>query len=885
MASITGTSSSSILTSLSNKRISGLASGMDTDGLIESMTSLTRSKIARVQQQKQLASWKMDSFRSISSKMIALQNKFTSYSSSTNLRSPSFFSKSVITASGENSKYVKATGNGDSAGSVTIAAVTQLAQNTSYVSKNTVSSGTLQGSAEIDPAAELQVSKLAGETIKFEYNNKNFSITLDSTKSYETMEQVAEEINIQLKNQEYSGNTDFKNLSDIVQAKVVGEGENATIQLDYVSKDVRNIGNTFKITSVGQDVTDALGWKKDAQISGKSDSGDVKLIESKKKSEVEAALAQKETKGLKDTLAGKSLTFSYNGKTATIKIPDAEIVEKDKDGKVVSTTTNTDWLDADGNVDMEKLGKCLQKQLDKEFGSGRVTVNMAETAEGGKYTLGFTATNPTTKEEDKTSVLKITGGDSATLTAFGLKEGASNRLNVNASLKDSGFIAQNGMFSDLKTAQEKGTEDAKTDYVVRIRDNISGNIVEISETVDGKKFGADTSMKEIIEAINASDAGVKVTYLETADKLSIESTQPGASGDFAILSSNATIDEQTGEIMNNDKGYNLGTALFGTNLTSYENATQFGYVGTKGQDAEIYVDYDGEGGAEPTLITRSSNTFNLNGMDVTVSGTFGVDENGKVQKGEAVSFESKVDTDKVTEAVKEMITAYNEIVELANKLVSEKRDRDYQPLTDEQKEEMSEDEIKKWEEKAKAGMLFNNSELRSFTTDTRFLFSKSAEMIAALEDMGITTANSYSGAGKVNFDENKFKAALESNPEKVKEMFTAAEESYVDEKGNKVVTKQGGLMTGIKSVFDKYSAVDSAVKGIFVQQAGATESPLSMLNNNIQKQMDSYDDMIKTLQDKLEDEAERYYKQFSNMEVYINNMNSQSNWLAQQFAY
>ena len=87
------------------------------------------------------------------------------------------------------------------------------------------------------------------------------------------------------------------------------------------------------------------------------------------------------------------------------------------------------------------------------------------------------------------------------------------------------------------------------------------------------------------------------------------------------------------------------------------------------------------------------------------------------------------------------------------------------------------------------------------------------------------------------------------------------------------------------SVFDKYSAVDSAVKGIFVQQAGATESPLSMLNNNIQKQMDSYDDMIKTLQDKLEDEAERYYKQFSNMEVYINNMNSQSNWLAQQFAY
>ena len=879
MASITGTSSSSILTSLSNSRISGLASGMDTDGLVESMTGLTRGKIAKFQQQKQLASWKMDAFRSISSKMIALQSKFTSYSSSTNLRSPSFFSKSQITASGENSKYVKATGNGDNAGSVRIAAVTQLAQNTSYVSKNTVSSGTLQGSAEIDPAAKLQVSKLAGETIKIEYNNKSFNIRLDATKDYNSLTDIKDEINAQLKNQEYSGSTEYKNLGDIAEAKIVTVDGKECLQLDYKTDNVRNIGNVFKLTSVGQDVTDVLGWEKDMQISGKKDSGEIKRITGKAVTAEDLSKA-KDEKGLKDTLAGKSLTFSYNGKTATIRIPDAEIVEKDENGKETKKV-NTEWLDADGNVDMKKLGECLQKQLNKEFGSGRVTVNMAE--DSGKYKLGFAATVPGQKDAegnpvvDTTSVLKIAGGDTATLTAFGLKEGASNRVNLNAALEDSGLnLYGKGAWNNQKEKADM--------YVVRIRDNISGNIVEIKETVDGKEFDKNTSLKEIMEAINASDAGVKVTYLETADKLSIESTQPGASGDFAIIGS------KNDETIAPNAGYNLGMAIFGGTLTGQEGAGG-DYAPTKGQDAEIWVDYDGEGGTDPMKITRSSNSFDLNGMNVTVSGKFGevsmVDGKEKVTSSsdEAVTFESKVDTEKITTAVKEMITAYNEIIELANKMVSEKRDRDYQPLTDEQKEEMSEDEIKKWEEKAKAGMLFNNSELRAFTGEIRFLFSKTADMVNDLKEMGITTATSYSGAGKVQFDENAFKAALEKDPEKVKDMFTAAEESYTDDNGNKVVTKTGGLMTGIKNVFDKYSATDSATKGIFVQMAGATESPLSMLNNNIQKQMDSYDDMIEKLKDKLEDEAERYYKQFSNMEVYINNMNSQSSWLAQQFAY
>ncbi len=107
MASISGTSSvGSILASMSGKRVTGLVSGMDTDELVKNMTATMRSKIAKQQQLKQKASWKMDAYRSISSKLIAFQNKFTSYTSSTNLRSASFYSKSQITAVG-NSDYSK----------------------------------------------------------------------------------------------------------------------------------------------------------------------------------------------------------------------------------------------------------------------------------------------------------------------------------------------------------------------------------------------------------------------------------------------------------------------------------------------------------------------------------------------------------------------------------------------------------------------------------------------------------------------------------------------------------------------------------------------------------------------------------------------------------
>ena len=88
-----------------------------------------------------------------------------------------------------------------------------------------------------------------------------------------------------------------------------------------------------------------------------------------------------------------------------------------------------------------------------------------------------------------------------------------------------------------------------------------------------------------------------------------------------------------------------------------------------------------------------------------------------------VTFDAKVDEDKIVETIKKMVEEYNEIIELVGKETGTKPNRDYEPLTSAQKAEMSESEIKAWEEKAKEGLLFNDNDLKGLSNSLRFVVS------------------------------------------------------------------------------------------------------------------------------------------------------------------
>lgn len=805
MSSISSLTSSTSGIYGGTNRVTGLASGLDTDSLIESMTSGTRSKIAKQKQELQRLQWQMDAFRSISSQLISFQNKYTSFASSTNLRSESFFGKNLISAIGDNSKYISVSGTSSNASNIRITEIKQLAQNANVVSKDPVSTQKLQAGEAISDT--ITTSKLAGTKLSFEFGNSGTqSITLDATKTYDEPKQLVEEINTKLKELKFTtSDGTSKDLSEAMEATLDSNNQ-LVLQTkgDYAGTNIKIKDGT------SQALLDAVGWEVT-----KDDNASNKIVGTEKLTE-DAMKKLRETKTWQQAVTGegKSITLSYNGKAIEIKLPSDENEIQSKEG----------------------LANYLQSQINNAVGENRIQVKYNST-DG----LSFQTVQQDGKvDTDTTATLKVTSGNYDALHAMGLKAGDSNRVNLNATVAESGLKAGNVNLSKV-TINGKSLQELVG----------AKNAEELKEM----------SLSSIIKAVNASDANVNISYNETADKFSITSTIEGAAGKIELSAEAQRLfsGAEQAPTVNPQNPDKVSDTLFAIN---------------EGRDAEIMVDFDGEGGSGPEALTRSSNTIDIDGLTVTLKGTFQSDSSNP---DSAITFDAKVDSEKITSAVKDMITAFNDIIKLSNDELSTKPNRDYAPLTDEQKEEMTEEQIEEWEKKAKEGMLFNDSSLRSFTSEIRFIFSGDSNTIETLKEMGITVSSTYSDHGKISFDEEKFKAFLEKDSDTVAELFTAS--------SNKATNDKGGIMTQAYEVFEKYAATTGATKGVFVEKAGATESPLSMLNNTLQKEMNDIDDYIDTLQSKLEDETERYYQKFTSLEVFIQQMNSQSSWLTQQFSY
>jgi flagellar hook-associated protein 2 len=186
---------------------------------------------------------------------------------------------------------------------------------------------------------------------------------------------------------------------------------------------------------------------------------------------------------------------------------------------------------------------------------------------------------------------------------------------------------------------------------------------------------------------------------------------------------------------------------------------------------------------------------------------------------------------------------------------------------------MTESQITKWETEAKKGLFFGDSDYRNLLSSLGYILP--SEYRSALSNMGITVSSDYSDNGKLVVDEDKLRSALLTDPDTVKEVFTASAGTT-----SSGTTTSGGLMTKIKAVMDKYAGMTGATKGILVERAGSTYAPTSVLSNTIQKQIDSIDEYIEKLKDKLETETDRYISQFTSLETLISQMNSQSSYLS-----
>lgn len=592
-------------------------------------------------------------------------------------------------------------------------------------------------------------------------------------------------------------------------------------------------------------------------------------------------------------IAGKALTFSYNGTSKTVTtLGEAELTEiageayqksydetyKAELKKAYATDYETAYQEAKKNGKTEEeaeadafqaietkasdaakeaaatqaqatadeaknqamidaIADSLEKQLQSTFGKDRIRVS----GDGGK--ISFETTIPG-GGSDSSSVLTLTGVEVGA-EALNIMPGKSTRLDLSKTIADAGI---------------NGLTQADVDKLKNADGQLEFDINGAKVKVD-----ADATVKDLMDAINNSDANVTVAYNDSTDKFTFASKDNAASG---------KIDFSGNDVPSGKQG-TIGK-IFGLDFS--EGTSK------RGTDAVFSVRY--EDSDEIVELRRDSNTFEVDGLSIELKGRFGydgdslaIDKYGDVDESNAVGISATADVDKLVDTIKSFVEEYNAIVDLVNTELTTKHEKDYTPLSSEQKSELSDDEVEKWETKAKTGLLYGDSDLRSLSMDLRTV---ATSYVWQLEQVGISVSSTYSDNGKLSVDETKLRSALEKDPGSVEKLFTATE--GVDEKGKPIYN---GVATNLKDVMEKYvkTTGDMDHKGILIRKAGSKSSAMSMTENYYYDQIQSIEKLIDSLNDRLETERDRYIKQFSTLESLIANMNSQSSYLSSMSGY
>lgn len=267
-------------------------------------------------------------------------------------------------------------------------------------------------------------------------------------------------------------------------------------------------------------------------------------------------------------------------------------------------------------------------------------------------------------------------------------------------------------------------------------------------------------------------------------------------------------------------------------------------------------------------ITNSLGTITYDGSQVTSSNTITLDgvEFNLTATGTATIIGS-TDTTELVNKIKEFVEDYNSLMTSLTKYTTENKNRDYEPLTDDQKEELSEDEIKKWEEKVKQGQLKGDYDLTRILNSLKSCVETTLGSSLSLEDIGIEQVADYSSTKKNNLkiDENKLISAIENNSEEIAKMFTDSET---------------GIFTRMKSTL--YDEFVSSTKSTLIQKAGY-EGTTYFTQNTLTKQINEYTNKISEMEKEMKTKEQSLYSKWANIETAMQKLNSQLSNLQSYF--
>lgn len=354
--------------------------------------------------------------------------------------------------------------------------------------------------------------------------------------------------------------------------------------------------------------------------------------------------------------------------------------------------------------------------------------------------------------------------------------------------------------------------------------------------INGTEISLDkkSTISSMMSAVNKSAAGVTMTYSSLTNSFTLESKEFGGAGKV--------------EVGDTSLGRSLG--LVDDNGTVGASEGQNAIFEINGQ--EVYL---------------NDNTYTLDGNTFTF--------NDNMTIGETYTVNIAKDSTTVKDALKKFVESYNKLIDDVYGYIGKSPAKDddgntYEPLTNAEKDEMSEDEITKWEEKAKQGVLYNDSTVSTIMSQMRSALYTNVTLDDGskfgIYNLGIKTSSEWSEHGKLQIDENAFDKAFENNEDAIIKLFTDSDT---------------GMMKKLNSVID--GAVKSSgaanTRGTLVRKAGKADSSVTT-DSTIYKEMVKMQDRLKELQDRYNTKEEYWWKVFTNMETAMADLNSQTSYIS-----
>ncbi len=834
---------------MSTMRIGGLASGMDIDTLVEKLMQAERAPLDKLEQKKQTYVWQRDAYREVNTKLQTLDTYIAD-----NLVIKSLNSK---TATSSDPDRVGVVATSSAAGNLAIEGVSQLAVAARAVGNQVNAVSTTKMKDLIDPDGT---------------DTGTYSIKLKAIQNKGEMPDEYTKI-------EFTGDMTVSQFVSKVNSSNAGITlvfENGRFSMTAKNTGDNKAGDEIEIDDESKNIFTALGYDffvKDENGNYKLENGEripKSILTTEGKNAiflVNGIATERSTNTF--TLSGYSITLknTFNPNKTIIEkyraaVKETDLAESNKTSKEtqLNTKTNNYYTNAD------ELSKTPSYTL----------------AHNDKYTAAFGKTL-TLSEQEKYNELgssfwkNLTVGERAFIKTFTDGNDASQIRNDIDS-------------SNLDPSSKKKLKDLTDDQLVILSKVNEAEIDRFKEQADYDSLTAEEKKVKEPDRFKADELKSKYNILGDTFFYELSSNE-------IIVISNIDFTKEDA-LTNVDAGLKAKleklseSQIEALDSLTKENLDKFKILAEENLKRKEYLIAKEEDEAADIRLKNAENTLKVAKEDAKDFLNEDGSENSDAIK-DAIQLESEnkpavtmtysTNVDEIVNRIKEFVTTYNGLITELNNLTNETKYRDYQPLTNPQREEMEEKQIELWEKKAKSGILRGDTIIKNGLSSMRSLIYQSNPAVTndkynTLYSVGITTSSNYLSGGTLEINESKLRQALEEDPDAVTKLFSFSSGKEKDTMVINGVTKE----VDTRGFVQKLRGEMSKIKLKIEERAG--RSTMSETQYTLGKYLKDVDKNIETWQDKLTNLETRYWKQFTAMETMINKANQQYTTLSSYFS-